>query len=96
MANSVSWILVTSPLLWWLFASSFAAGATKQRGVPKEHRRRDHESTGNVPVDLADRDLSCGASERRDCDKKDVSADPVGIARCGTLPQGRRANDKYR
>ena len=35
MASSVSWILVTSPLLWLLFASSFAAGETRQRGVPK-------------------------------------------------------------
>jgi hypothetical protein len=35
MASSVSWILVTSPLLWLLFASSFAAGETSQRGVPK-------------------------------------------------------------
>ena len=35
MASIVSWILVTSPLLWLLFASSFAAGETRQRGVPK-------------------------------------------------------------
>jgi hypothetical protein len=36
MAKSVSSTLVTHALLWLLFASSFAAGETKQRGV---HRR---------------------------------------------------------
>ena len=35
MASSVSGILVTSPLLWLLFASSVAAGEARQRGVPK-------------------------------------------------------------
>jgi hypothetical protein len=39
MASSVSWILVTSPLLWLLLASSFVAGETRQRGVPKSTAR---------------------------------------------------------
>jgi hypothetical protein len=35
MAQRVSPTLLTSPLLWLLFASSFAAGETKEHGVPR-------------------------------------------------------------
>jgi acetyl esterase/lipase len=60
MAKSVSSTLVTPALVWLLFASSFAAGETKQRGVPrrtageimKEQASGEHLTADDTILDL--------------------------------------------
>jgi hypothetical protein len=60
MAKSVSSTLVTPALVWLLFASTFAAGETKQRGVPrrtageimKEQASGEHLTADDTILDL--------------------------------------------